>query len=254
MSAGGHGHRGSTVVQRSPYSHLLANHREKTALTLPIETPLISQVDKQVISAHIWNKLFKTWGAEMQKNEIEKWRAWKKEHPDFPLTVAPCGQWQKKVRGRTYYFGSLADPAAALTRWRAEKDFLLSSLTPPERMDGQEIRSQAVSLEQVAERLLALCGKADIIFARCKRVMDGPHLYTVEEAAEVLGITRRQVISLLTRGELPWINVSKDKQTSKPRKRISEADLNRFIEMRRVEPPPKPLRWRRRQLPPRESG
>lgn len=33
--------------------------------------------------------------------DIGYWREWKKNNPDFPLTVAPCGSWQKKVRVRS---------------------------------------------------------------------------------------------------------------------------------------------------------
>lgn len=41
----------------------------------------------------------------------------KKPHPEFPLTAHPNGQWSKKIRGKVYYFGSRADPAAALERY-----------------------------------------------------------------------------------------------------------------------------------------
>jgi hypothetical protein len=54
-------------------------------------------------------------------DSIERHRVWKRKHPDFPLTVSPNGQWSKKVRGRTVYFGRLADRDAALELWLAEK-------------------------------------------------------------------------------------------------------------------------------------
>lgn len=43
-------------------------------------------------------------------------------YPDVVKMTAhpPSGQWKKKYQGRTYYFGSLNDPAAALKRWREE--------------------------------------------------------------------------------------------------------------------------------------
>ena len=67
----------------------------------------------------------------MKTAEVQQWREWKKSHPDFPLTVAPCGQWQKKVRGRTHYFGTLRDPEAALENWAADKDYLMAGMEPP---------------------------------------------------------------------------------------------------------------------------
>jgi integrase len=65
------------------------------------------------------------------KSEVEQWREWKRKHPDFPLTVAPCGSWCKKVRGRTHYFGPLRDPKAAREAWLEEKDYLLAGMEPP---------------------------------------------------------------------------------------------------------------------------
>ena len=46
----------------------------------------------------------------------------KKPHPDYPLYAHRSGQWAKKVRGRTRFFGKWADPEAALQKWVAEKD------------------------------------------------------------------------------------------------------------------------------------
>ncbi|NLS95889.1 MAG: helix-turn-helix domain-containing protein [Planctomycetaceae bacterium] len=59
-------------------------------------------------------------------------------------------------------------------------------------------------------------------------------LLTIDEAAERLSITPRQVNTLIRSGRLPWVNVSLKAGSSKPRKRIAESDLFRFIEQRRV--------------------
>ncbi len=67
---------------------------------------------------------------------VGQYRKWKLKHPDFPLTVSPNGQWSKKVRGRTLYFGLLSDPDAALQLWVAEKDHLFAGLTPPTYDEG----------------------------------------------------------------------------------------------------------------------
>lgn len=72
-------------------------------------------------------------------------------------------------------------------------------------------------------------------------------LLTVDEAAERLSITPRQVVALMKQGKLPWVNVSAKKSTSKPRRRVAEYDVNAFIEARRVAPPPATTRRRRRR-------
>ena len=44
-----------------------------------------------------------------------------KPYPDFPLTAHASGKWCKKVRGKIHYFGTWADPNAALQEWLAEE-------------------------------------------------------------------------------------------------------------------------------------
>ena len=68
--------------------------------------------------------------------EIDRWRTWKKDHPGYPLTAHPSGQWSKKIRGHVYYFGRLDDPDAALALWNQEGEYLLAGLTPPEYTNG----------------------------------------------------------------------------------------------------------------------
>jgi len=54
-----------------------------------------------------------------------------KPSEDYPLFPHRNGQWAKKVRGRLRYFGPWSDPDAALARWLAEKDYLLTGRKPP---------------------------------------------------------------------------------------------------------------------------
>lgn len=86
----------------------------------------------------------------MSSEEVLKWRRWKKNHPDFPLTVAPCGQWQKKVRGRTHYFGPLRDPEAALAAWVEDRDYLLAGETPP-------AMALSTTVEELLDKWLERC-------------------------------------------------------------------------------------------------
>jgi hypothetical protein len=63
-----------------------------------------------------------------------------KSYPEFPLTVHPKGYWCKKIRGKLYYFGPLADPEGALTKYLAEKDALHAGRKPREATEGYTIK------------------------------------------------------------------------------------------------------------------
>ena len=63
-----------------------------------------------------------------------------KPHPDFPLTANGNGQWSKKIKGRVHYFGAWEDPQAAITKWLAEKDYLLAGKLPPRVSDGYRVQ------------------------------------------------------------------------------------------------------------------
>jgi integrase len=66
---------------------------------------------------------------------------------DFPLSVHKgTGYWTKKVRGRPYYFGRVADDpkgVAALRQWLEEKDDLLAGREPRAKTDGLTVRDLA---------------------------------------------------------------------------------------------------------------
>ena len=79
---------------------------------------------------------------------VAEYRKWRAEHPEFPLTVHPCGQWCRKVRGKLHYFGPLSDPDSALRLWLVEKDYLLAGVTPP-------THSAAVTLDGLLSAHLA---------------------------------------------------------------------------------------------------
>jgi integrase len=57
----------------------------------------------------------------------------RKPRPDFPLYAHRNGQWAKKVKGKTRFFGTWDNWRAALDKWLDEKDDLLAGRIPRQR-------------------------------------------------------------------------------------------------------------------------
>ena len=56
----------------------------------------------------------------------------KKPYASYPLYAHAVGQWAKKIRGKTYYFGKWSDSNGALEEYLSKKDYLYNGLAPPE--------------------------------------------------------------------------------------------------------------------------
>jgi integrase len=72
-----------------------------------------------------------------------------KPYHDFPLFPRATGQWAKKIRGRTVYFGKWDDPDAALSKYEAEREALHAGRVP------RETTPAAGTLHEVANLFLA---------------------------------------------------------------------------------------------------
>lgn len=53
-----------------------------------------------------------------------------KPYPEFPLYAHSVGQWAKKIRGKTYYFGLWADPDGAMANYTSRREELESGIRP----------------------------------------------------------------------------------------------------------------------------
>jgi len=71
--------------------------------------------------------------------EVEKWRRWKRNHPDFPLCVHPSGRWCKKIKGRVYYFGPLPGWKEARDIYRHDREYLEVGEDPPKSGTGIKV-------------------------------------------------------------------------------------------------------------------
>jgi excisionase family DNA binding protein len=57
--------------------------------------------------------------------------------------------------------------------------------------------------------------------------------YTVQQAADLVGLSEDGVLALIHNGELPASNVARSKDSKRPSWRISEGDLGRLLLARR---------------------
>jgi site-specific recombinase XerD len=71
-----------------------------------------------------------------------------KPYPEYPLYAHQSGQWAKKIRGRTVYFGPWGDPDYALRAYLDQRDYLLGGVEPP-------ADDESLTLDELVNRFLA---------------------------------------------------------------------------------------------------
>ncbi|MEX1229373.1 MAG: tyrosine-type recombinase/integrase, partial [Planctomycetaceae bacterium] len=145
---------------------------------------------------------------------------YKKPRPDFPLSIHKgTGYWSKKIRGRVFYFGKIADDLegiAAESQWNREKDDLLAGREPREKTD------EFLTLETLCFRFLEQKESDRDQGELSPRTYQG-YLAACERMAKILG-RHRSVDDLLHEDFRKLKNVLSDK--------LSSATLR--VEMQRI--------------------
>jgi Helix-turn-helix domain len=70
--------------------------------------------------------------------------------------------------------------------------------------------------------------------------------YTVPKLAEALGTDQDKVLSFIRSGELAAVNIARNPQGARPRWRISQQELDRFLASRQSQPPAPPAKRKRK--------
>lgn len=83
-----------------------------------------------------------------------------KPYPEFPLFPHASGQWAKKIKRRTYYFGKLEDWEGALKLFQEQVDYIQTGVVPPSQSTTLadvlnsfgESKKQSLETEEIGER------------------------------------------------------------------------------------------------------
>jgi integrase len=105
------------------------------SLTLKRKTPAMLQTSGGMITNAIQERMMTVpiVGPRAKKQKPAKPRK------DFPLYPHNSGQWAKKVRGKTHFFGKWDDPVAAETKWLRDCEALINGRDPDESRSGDTV-------------------------------------------------------------------------------------------------------------------
>lgn len=95
-----------------------------------------------------------------------------KPYPDFPLFPHAVGQWAKKIRGKTHYFGRWDDPDAALEKYLEQRDALHAGHQPRPPVDAVTIKSLANAFLNHKQSLVDAGELSPRTWAKYKEVTD----------------------------------------------------------------------------------
>ena len=106
-----------------------------------------------------------------------------KPHKEFPLFPHASGQWAKKIKGKTYYFGHWADPQGSLDKYLGQKDDLFAGRIP------RAVTEDGCTVRELVNRFLA--SKEQLVESGelAKRSFDDYHR-DCKKVVEVFGLRR----------------------------------------------------------------